>query len=67
MGSALYEYHKKYINAYKEKNKDKIKEYFKEKIECEVCKSSVIKYSYKRHTTSNKHKKNLELQNKVIN
>ena len=55
MVSPIYEYQKKYIQAYREKNKDKIELKNKEKIICPICNKSIARYSMSVHKKSKKH------------
>lgn len=57
MPSVIYEYNKKYIKAYQEANKDKIKLKNTERIKCDLCNTYIARYSLSRHRKSEKHKK----------
>ena len=54
------EYFEKYSEEHKANRQDYRKAYSQIEIECEVCKCTVRKCGWTRHTVSSKHKKNLD-------
>jgi hypothetical protein len=61
MVSVIYEYQKKYIQEYQLKNKDKLAEYQKQKILCEICNCVVKRNGLSVHKKSKKHLKKLNI------
>ena len=57
MVSPVYEYQKKYIMAWRERNKEKIDLKNKERIKCEICNKEIAQYSLSVHNKSKKHLK----------
>lgn len=51
-----------YFKEYYSKNKDRIIERMKEKVQCEVCNKSICRSSYSRHCNGKTHKRRIEDQ-----
>lgn len=67
MVSVVYEYQKKYIKAYYEKNKELINEKRSKQIECDTCNCLIRIIGIATHKKTKKHLKNLEKLDKPIN
>lgn len=55
MVSVIYEYQKKYIKAYQEKNKDELAEKKKILIHCDICNCNIKKNGLSTHKKTKKH------------
>jgi hypothetical protein len=61
LNTNIYKYDKKeWDREYNKKNKEKIKEYNKEKICCRACRCEIRRLEFKRHCDTNKHINNLK-------
>jgi len=57
--SLIYQYQKKYIDAWRLKNKDKIDKQNKTIVTCEVCNKNITYQSINSHNKTKKHLKNI--------